>query len=90
MYNTQDGLTITEGLEPIQRRPTMYIGAMAGRSPSCRLLEVLVDAIANDTPAPREIRARLWRRSAITVAWDGAPLPIEPLSGEGVSHPALY
>ncbi|WP_315779953.1 MULTISPECIES: hypothetical protein [unclassified Bradyrhizobium] len=90
MYKSQDGLTIIEGLEPIQRRPTMYIGATSGRSPSCRLLEVLVDAIANDAPAPQEIRVLLWSGSVITVAWDGVPLPIEPLSDEGVSHPALY
>jgi DNA gyrase subunit B len=90
MYKSQDGLKIIEGLELIQRRPTMYIGATPGRSPSYRLLEVLADAIANDTPGPEEIRVLLWSGSAITVAWDGVPLPIEPLSDEGVSHPAFY
>jgi len=89
-YKSQDGGTIIEGLEAVQRRPTMYIGATPGRSPSYRLLEVLADAIANDTPAPQEIRALLWSESAITVAWDGAPLPIEPLNDKGVWHPALY
>jgi DNA gyrase/topoisomerase IV subunit B len=93
MYKTQDGLTIIEALEPIQRRPAMYIGAEEpDRSPSHRLLEGLVDAIANDTPPPHEIRIRLWNGSAITVAWDGVPLPIEPFAPRGgdVSHPALY
>jgi hypothetical protein len=71
----------------------MYIGAEEpGRSPSHRLLEGLIDAIAHDTPPPQEIRLGLWSESAITVAWDGAPLPIEPVdpSGKGVLHPALY
>jgi DNA gyrase/topoisomerase IV subunit B len=93
MYKTQDGLTIIEALEPIRRRPAMYIGEEEpGRSPSHRLLEGLVDAIASDTPPPQEIRIRLWNRCAITVAWDGVPLPIEPFAprGGGVSHPALY
>ena len=93
MYETRDGLTILEGLEPIQRRPAMYIGAAEpGRSLSHRLLEGLVEAIAGDTPPPQEIRVGLWSGSALTVAWDGVPLPIEPFdrSGEGVSHPALY
>ena len=89
-YKSQDGLTIIEGLEAVRRRPTMYIGATPGRSPSYQLLEVLADAIANDTPVPQQIRVLLWSGSAITIAWDGVPLPIEPLSDEGVSHPALY
>jgi hypothetical protein len=46
----------------------------------------------NDTPPLHEIRIRLWNWSAITVAWDGVPLPIEPFAprGGGVSLPALY
>jgi DNA gyrase/topoisomerase IV subunit B len=57
MYKTLDGLTVIEGLEPIRRRPAMYVGAEEpGRSLSHRLLEGLVDAIANDTPPPHEIR----------------------------------
>jgi DNA gyrase/topoisomerase IV subunit B len=93
MYKTRDGLTIVKGLEAVQRRPAIYIGAEEpSRSPSHRLLEGIVDAIANDTPPPREIRVGLWSGRAITVAWDGVPLPIEPFdpSGGGVSHPALY
>jgi DNA gyrase/topoisomerase IV subunit B len=71
----------------------MYIGAEEpGRSLSHRLLEGLVDAIANDTPPPHEIRVQLWSGSAITVAWEGVPLPIEPFAPRdgGVSHAALY
>jgi DNA gyrase/topoisomerase IV subunit B len=71
----------------------MYVGASEpGRPAAARLLEGLVDAIAHDTPRPQEIRVQLWSGSVITVAYDGAPLPIEPfVSGTaGVSHPALY
>jgi hypothetical protein len=93
MYKTQSDITIIEGLEAIRRRPALYIGAEEpGRSPPRRLLEGFVGAIANDTPPPQEIRVRLWSGSAITVAYDGAPLPIEPFAPRGgaVSHPALY
>ena len=92
MYRALDGLTIIEGRERIRMRPAMYIGAEPGRSPSHRLLEGLVHAIANDTPPPQEIHVRLWCGSAITIAWDGVPLPIEPFvpRGRGVPHPALY
>jgi hypothetical protein len=69
MYKTQDGLTIIEGLEPVQRRPAMYIGAEEpGRSPSQRLLEGLVDAIANDTPPP-------WKFASDYGAGPQSPLP---------------
>jgi hypothetical protein len=52
----------------------------------------LVDAVAHDTPRPKEIRASLWNESVITVAYHGDPLPIEPFAphGEAVLHPALY
>jgi DNA gyrase/topoisomerase IV subunit B len=93
MYEAQDGFTIIEGLEVIRRRPAMYILAEGpGRSPVYRLLGGLVDAVAHDTPRPKEIRASLWNESVITVAYDGDPLPIEPFAphGEAVLHPALY
>jgi DNA gyrase subunit B len=94
MYKGQGGITIIEGLEPVRMRPAMYIGAEEpGRSPSVRLLlEGLVDAVAHDTPSPQEIRVRLWSSSAITVAYDGAPLPIEPFAPQGgfALHPAIY
>jgi hypothetical protein len=34
----------------------------------------------------------LWRHDAVTIAYDGSPLPIEPFGRpvDGVSHPALY
>ena len=81
----QHGLTIIEGLEPIRRRPAMYVGAEEpGRSLSHRLLEGLVDAIANDTPPPHEIRVQLWSGSAITVAWEGVPLPIDWQTPHGI------
>src|SRR6186713_2489020 len=92
-YQT-NGVTILEGLEPIRRRPTMYIGAgiPEGASLCGRLLEVAVDCVATDRPVPSEIRLTRWRDGAFTVARDGEPLPIEPvelLSG-AVPHPALY
>jgi hypothetical protein len=61
----------------------MYIGAEEpDRSPSHRLLDGLVDAIANDTPPLHEIRIRLWNGSAITVSWDGVPSNRSPRAVE--------
>lgn len=93
MYKARNGLTIIEALEPVRRRPALYIGAEEpGQSPAYRLLELFVDAVAHDTPPPKEIRVRLWSDSVVSVAYDGDPLPIQPFvrSGEDVSHPALY
>lgn len=92
-YKTKDGIAIIEGLEVIRRRPAMYIGTdEPDRSLRRRLLELVVDGVVRDTPKPREVRVALWRDDAITVAYDGEPMPIEPFSarGAGVAHPALY
>lgn len=51
----------------------------------------MVDGAAHAGPPPREVRIILWREGALTIAFDGAPLPIEP-SGppdDPVRHPAL-
>jgi DNA gyrase/topoisomerase IV subunit B len=68
----------------------MYLGeAELGRSSCFRLLEGLVDAIADDAKPPREIRVRLWSDSVISVAYDGTPLPVEPVAQFGAVHPAI-
>jgi DNA gyrase subunit B len=87
-YKHSSGLTILEGLDPIRRRPAMYIDG-EDVHPS-RLLEYVVTEIAQERP--QEIRILLWREDAATIVYDGTPLPIEPVSlrGDGVSHPALY
>jgi len=90
---TRDGITIIEGLEVVRRRPVMYIGpGDPGRSLRSRLLEIVVGNIAKDTPEPREIRVALWRDGAMTVAYDGDPIPIKPFSRSvgGIAHPHLY
>ena len=92
-HKTRDGLTIIEGIEVIRRRPAMYIGPEEpGRTLPSRLLELIVDGVAHDTPPPQEIRVLLWCDRAITVAFDGGPLPIEPFGRPvgDVAHPALY
>ena len=82
-----------QGLEPIRRRPGMYIGAAdADRSAQARLLEAVVRGVAQNTPPPRETRILLWREAAVTVAYDGRSLPIEPFAprAEDVPHPSFY
>jgi hypothetical protein len=89
---TADGITILEGLEVVRHRPSMYIGSEEpDHSLRSRLLELVVDGAAHDSPPPREVKIVLWREGALTVAFDGAPLPIEP-SGppdDPIRHPAL-
>ena len=89
-YKTASGITIIEGLEAIRRRPSMYIGPEEpGHTLHQRVLEFAVDGAAHDSGPGKEVRLFLWAGGDITVAYDGAPLPIEP-SGrpvEGVLHP---
>ena len=92
-YRTKDGITVLEGLMAVRHRPAMYIGAEEpGHSLPTRILEFVADGVAHDTPTPEEVRILLWREGAITVAYDGAPIPIEPFSRpvNGVEHPAFY
>jgi DNA gyrase/topoisomerase IV subunit B len=89
-YKHSSGVTTLAGLDPIRRRPAMYIGGEDVHSARVRLLEYAVSEIAQGPP--QEIRILLWREDAATIAYDGTLLPIEPISlqGDGVSHPALY
>jgi DNA gyrase subunit B len=91
---TTNNLTIVEGLEVIRRRPSMYIGAgvSEGSSPCPRLLEVALNGVVDDVPAPSAIRVTRWRDGAFTIAWDGEPLPIgaSQLVPNAVAHPELY
>lgn len=90
---TSQGITVLEGLEAVRHRPSMYIGPEEpDRTYAMRLLEFVVYAVANDEPRPSAIRVRLHAASAVVVAFDGSPLPIEPVGrpADGVTHPALY
>jgi DNA gyrase/topoisomerase IV subunit B len=85
------GITVLEGLEAVRRRPAMYIGGEEVHpSPRVRLLEYAVIEIALERP--KEVRILLWGEDAVTIAYDGSPLPIEPFGFpvDGVSHPAVY
>jgi DNA gyrase/topoisomerase IV subunit B len=90
-YKGPHGILILEGLEAVRRRLELYIGGEEVHpSPRVRLLECVVDDIAHEPQA--EVRILLWCEDAITIAYDGSPLPIEPFSlpADGVAHPALY
>jgi DNA gyrase subunit B len=91
---TTNNLTIVEGLEVIRRRPSMYIGAAdsEGSSLCPRLLEVTLNGVVDDVPAPSAIRVTRFRDGTLTIAWDGAPLPIgaSQLVPNAVAHPDLY
>ncbi len=92
-HTTPEGITVLEGLECIRVRPAMYIGSEEpGHSLRKRLLELVVDRVARDTPRPEELRLILWRQGVMTVAYDGAPIPIEPFARpvDGVAHPLFY
>ena len=90
-YKGPHGIIILEGIEAVRRRPEMYIGGVEVHpSPRVRLLEYVVDDITHEPQA--EVRILLWCEGAITIAYDGSPLPIEPFRRpvDGVAHPALY
>ncbi len=74
-YKGPQGITIFEALEPVRRRPAMYIGGEdVHPSPRVRLLEYAASEIAHERP--QEIRILLWGEDAVTIAYDGSPLPI--------------
>jgi DNA gyrase/topoisomerase IV subunit B len=88
---TTDGITVIEGLGAIRARPTMYIGPEApGLSLPARLLECIIGGIAAEAPPGNEVRLTLYRDGAMSIAFDGEPLSVEPRELGGVSHPALY
>ena len=87
-YKGPHGIIILEGFGAVRRRPEMYIGGVEVHpSPPVRLLEYVVDDIAHEPQA--EVRILLWCEGAITIAYDGSPLPIEPFRRpvDGVAHP---
>ena len=91
-YKTSDGITVLEGLEPVRRRPAMYIGGEDEHpSPRARLLELAVTDIAYER-RPQEVRILLWREGVVTIAYDGRPLAIEPPARpvDDIPYPALY
>jgi DNA gyrase/topoisomerase IV subunit B len=81
-----DELVMLTPAEAIRRRVGMYIGGTT----TGHLVEATLRNIAADTPAPTALRLTLWRSRAFTIAFDGAPLPIEPSERHGVVHPELY
>jgi hypothetical protein len=88
-YKGPQGITILEGLDPVRRRPAMYIGGEdVHPSLRLRLLEYAVSEIANERL--QKLRVLLWSEDAVTLAYDGSLLPIEPsvLPPGGVPHPS--
>jgi DNA gyrase subunit B len=89
---TADRITVLKGLEVVRRRPALYIGTQdEQQSTRARLLELAVSDIAYEW-RPQEVRILLWRQDAITIAYDGRPLPIEPPARpvDDIAYPALY
>jgi len=85
---------VIEGLEPIRRRPAMYVGdGTSERSMCSRLVESVVTNAANDRPSPSAVRVTVWAGNVVTVAFDGMPLPIAPYADHRTKvlpHPELY
>ena len=91
-YSSRD-LESVEGLEPIRRRPEMYVGPADAEHSLCgRLLLYAVANIAASTPVRPAVRLTLWSGNAFTVAFDGEPLSIalRETRVTSVPHPELY
>ena len=89
-----DNIDVIEGLEPIRRRTSMYLGtAEPGISMRDRLAECVFAGVCMRTPHPAAARLVMWRRGALTVAFDGEPFAVGQATrlprGE-ITHPAIY
>jgi len=88
-YGAKD-IKVLRPREAVRWRLHMYIGGEnESLSPRVRLLEC---AVRNLATGPLEIRLLLWRDDAVTIAYDGDPLPVELIGRpvNNVPHPALY
>lgn len=90
---TRRDIEILEGVEPIRRRPAMYIGTADNDDALCsQFVESVVSNLAAGTPSPIAVRLTVWAGEAVTVAFDGEPLPLAPYSRRpgDPPHPELY
>jgi DNA gyrase/topoisomerase IV subunit B len=84
-------IEVLEGVEVVRKRPAMFVGAPDAENPlAARVLQFVVSALVDDEPKPEEVRVTRWREGLITVAYDGAPIPIEPRPLRSCTHPILY
>lgn len=91
MQSRNRDIDIIEDLEAIRRRPTIFIGEQTPERSLCsRLVECVVRGVATMKPAPTAARLLVWTGRAVTVAYDGEPLPIRPCENGGLAHPELY
>lgn len=89
MEYSLEGFEIPHGTAMLRRWPEMYLGT-EGIAPPWRvqLLEGAVREILEGSPS--EIRILLWRMNTITLAYDGAPMPVEPLSPHPRTSPTPH
>jgi DNA gyrase subunit B len=86
-YGAKD-ITVLEGLEPVRKRPGMYIGSTGSRGLHHLVYEV-VDNSVDEALAGRNdrIEVRLHPDNSITVRDWGSGIPVDVMAGQGL--PAL-
>src|SRR5437899_4519572 len=86
-YTAKD-ITVLEGLEPVRKRPGMYIGSTGARGLHHLVYEV-VDNSVDEALADRAtlVEVTLHPDNSVTVRDDGSGIPVEVMKDQGL--PAL-
>ncbi|MBS2014725.1 MAG: hypothetical protein JST00_17690 [Deltaproteobacteria bacterium] len=76
----------------IRASPESYVGGDPARPLGVRLVAMAAKNLATSSPSERAVRIVAWRDAALTIGFDGPPLPIEGVArfDGDLLHPSLY
>ncbi len=83
---TGDSIKVLEGLEPVRKRPAMYIGSTSIEGVYHCLAEIIDNSIDEALAGfAKNILIRLEENSYLTVIDDGRGIPVDEVKGYGKS-----